>query len=159
MTNAARLKRTLTNFLRLETFAEALYRQHLRVLPKEHHVLFTHFADIEAHHRQLFQEIYETIHKQPAPRFRLSLWGIRIAMSVLHLFGQKAILRFECWVERRAVRDYTAALGWLSDPRITKVVKMILKEEQAHLPLVELFCEFRADEETHIRKMTALLKR
>jgi len=61
---------------------------------------------------------------------------------LVNLFGVRASLRFECRVERRAVKDYALALE-------------VVENEEVR-PLLE---KYRADEQHHIDTMTELLER
>ncbi|MBP7134174.1 ferritin-like domain-containing protein [Patescibacteria group bacterium] len=157
MIEAVRLSHLITKFLQLETIAEALYLQHLHAVPSHLRPLFQEFAATETRHRLLFEELYREIHQKAAPRFRFSVWILCQWAEVLHLFGNTAVLRFECWIEAHAIRDYTRALEWIKEPEVRTTLTQILRDEKNHLGLEELLHLFREDEEAHITHMRRFL--
>jgi rubrerythrin len=157
MNDADRLRHLVVKFLRLETIAEALYRQHAHAVSLEVRPVFEHFATVEARHREIFERYYTTIYGLTLPTFHFSTFGARFIAEVLHLFGQGPILRFECWIERLAIADYTQALEWIEEPSMRKLIHDVLKDETQHLPFTEALLVFREDEEEHIQKMKKLL--
>lgn len=156
MNEAARLRVLVVRFLRLETIAEALYRQHLAAVPASWRSLFEHFVAVEAHHRQIFERYYQTLYGLPLPTFRFSTFAVCLVAKLLHLFGKRTTLRFECWIEALAIADYSAALEWVEEPRLRRLIHEVLHDEEQHLPFTEALLVFRAEEEEHIRRMTAL---
>ena len=156
MNDADRLRHLVVKFLRLETIAEALYRQHVHAISVEARPLFERFVTVEAHHRQIFEHYYTTIYGLPLPTFHISTFCACLIAEILHLFGQGPILRFECWIEGLAIADYTQALEWIEEPSMRKLIHEVLKDEQQHLPFTEALLVFREDEEEHIQKMIKL---
>lgn len=157
MSEAARLRHLVVKFLRLETLAETLYAQHLPSVGRELRPLFEEFVRVETRHRELFAHYYRTLYGDPVPTFRLSIFGCRLISIVLHLFGTKAVLRFECWIESLAVSDYTDALEWIEEPTLRRLIHEVLRDEMDHLPFTEALLQFREDEAEHIQRMQKII--
>lgn len=154
-----KLRRIVLKFLRLETLAEVFYLHHLHAVPPETRGLFREFVSIEERHRRMFESYYTSIYGTPVPTFRVATFCAGIIAEALHLFGTSTIVRFECWIERRAIADYTTALEWIEEPELQKLIHRVLHDEAHHLPLTEALLTFREDEEEHIRKMTKLIQK
>ena len=153
------IARQLLKFLKLETIAEALYRQHLSHVPPAIKPLVREFAEVEGRHRQTFAELYTTWSKKPVPRFRFDAWCVCAAARVFEHLGLPAIFWFECRLEAKAVKDYTAALQWVRTSEIRTALSTVLHDEQAHPPLKEVLQTFREDEKEHIRRMKKYITR
>lgn len=147
------LERQVLNFLELEVFAEELYRQHTYHVPRALRPLMKEFADVEAAHVARFSQLYANISGQTAPKCHLPRWVARLGAWVLAPLGWKTILRFECWVEERAVEDYRAAMAWIMHAEVRTAIHEVLRDEERHAPYLETLKRFCADEEHHIDVM------
>lgn len=157
MNEAVRLRRIVVTFLHLETIAAALYTEHLRSTTLSLRPLFQEFVEIETRHRALFAHYYRSLYGPKIPTFPFSVFGCRFISKFLQCFGTKAILRFECWIESLAIRDYTDALDWIEEPNLRKLIHEVLRDEHDHLPLTEALLQFREDESEHIRRMQQVI--
>lgn len=158
MNDAARLRHLVVKFLRLETLAETLYTEHLPYASREFRPLFEEFVRVETRHRELFTHYYRTLYGQNVPTFRFSVFGCRTISKILHLFGMKVVIHFECWIESQAIQDYTDALDWIEEPTLRRLIHEVLRDETDHLPFTEALLQFREDEAEHIRRMNAVTR-
>ena len=107
----------------------------------------------------MFEYYYTNIYGTPVPTFPIATFCAGIIAEASHLFGTSTIVRLECWIERKAIADYTNALEWIEEPNLQQLIHRVLHDEAHHLPLTEALLTFREDEEEHIRKMTALIQK
>lgn len=153
-----RLPTLLKKFIRLEVMAAELYRAHITHVPVSLKPMMHHFAKVEEQHRDTFCKIYRELVGHEAPAHTHTKYLTRLMAWVLGLRGPAAILRFECMIEERAIRDYTQALTWISQPEIRRAIHIILEDEKRHGPLLEALNTFRKDEQEHIHKMEEALR-
>ncbi len=153
-----RLPALLQKFIRLEVMAAELYRAHIAHVPVSLKPMMHHFAKVEEHHRDAFRKIYRDLVGHEAPRETHTKHLSRCIAWILGLRGSEAILKFECMVEERAIRDYTQALEWVEQPDIRRAIHIILEDEKVHGPLLHALKTFRHDEEEHVRKMEEAIK-
>lgn len=153
-----RLPTLLRKFIRLEVMAAELYRAHIAHVPISLKPMMHHFAKVEEHHRDTFRKIYRDLVGHEAPRENHTKHLMRLVAWGLSLRGSRAILRFECMIEERAIADYTQALTWVEQPEIRRAIHVILEDEKVHGPLIESLKTFRHDEEEHIEKMKEAMK-
>lgn len=151
------LEAQVLHFLELEVFAAELYRQHVRHVPEKLRPLMQEFCDVEDRHVERFRGLYAEITKRSQPHCLIPLWTARIAAYVLAPFGWKIIFRFECWVEKKAVEDYQAAMKWVTHPDVRRAIKDTLKDEELHAPYLETLRAFCRDEEHHIDEMQKIM--
>ncbi len=152
-----KLERQVLSFLELEVFAAELYKQHRKHVPERLQPLMRQFEIVEEKHAARFRRLYEEITQRRSPRCFMATWAARIIAYVLAPLGWKTILRFECWVEERAIMDYQKALIWVSQPDVKKAILETLKDEEVHEPYMKTLKHFCRDEEMHIREMQARL--
>ncbi len=153
------LVRLVKKFLRLETMAVLLYSHHEACVAPELRPMMHEFTKIEETHRLAFARLYTQLTSKPAPRLRFTCAFTKRLALFLERLGVRAMLKFECEFEARAVQDYTKALQLIKDPRAKTVVESILKDELSHKSFDELLHIFREHEERHISKMENELKR
>ena len=84
---------------------------------------------------------------------------MKCVAHVIRLGGFKAICRFECAVERRAIRDYEQALQFVKCGDVRRVIKHILHDERSHPSLETLLKQFQQDEEVHVKRMEQALRK
>ncbi len=148
------------SFLRLETLAHELYRAHLPYVPRFAKEDFREFIRIEEEHRRVFEHLYCRIaNVKRHPRFPFSVFAMKCVAHVIRLGGFKAICRFECAVERRAIRDYEQALQFVKCGDVRRVIKHILHDERSHPSLETLLKQFQQDEEVHVKRMEQALRK
>lgn len=152
------LPRLLKKFIRLEVMAAELYHAHIDHVPVCLKPIMHHFWRVEEHHRDTFQRIYRELVGHPAPTFPITRLLTPAFAWCLSLKGPSTILRFECFIEDKAIRDYTQALNWIKHPDIRRAIHNILEDENVHGPLLESLKTFRHDEEEHVRKMEEALQ-
>ena len=152
------LETQVLRFLELEVFAAELYRQHVRHVPKKLRPLMQEFCDVEDRHVERFRVLYADITgRSSSPRCLIPLWVARVAAYTLAPFGWKIIFRFECWVEKKAIEDYQAAMEWVTHPDVRRAIKAMLKDEELHAPYLETLRAFCRDEEHHIDEMRKIM--
>ncbi len=152
------LEQQVFDFYELEVFATEMYKQQKHRVPPSLLPIMEHFQRIEEAHIERFAHLYQKITGRP-PRFRwLPTLAARVATALIAPFGWKAILRFECWVERHAVKDYTAAMNWVQHPEARKAIQDTLADEEVHTPYLEVLRRFREEEQHHIDEMTKRLQ-
>jgi len=135
--------KSLRQFHVLEIGAAELYRTNRRWLKDEELArTLKEFGDVEIEHRDTLRQFIAKYGGKPAWISHFARTGATVVASLVNLFGVRARLRFECAVERKAVRDYTMAL------------EMAKNEE-----LRSLFEKYRGHEQHHIDVMTKLLER
>ncbi|MBM3204722.1 hypothetical protein FJZ48_01945 [Candidatus Uhrbacteria bacterium] len=144
-------------FIRAESVAAILYRSHLTSISITHQPLLCHIARIEEKHRDDWRALYQQIFHEPAPRFLPSQYAARLLGWILNIFGERAILRAECLIERHAINIYTRSLHQIHDPRVRSVLTRVLKDEASHQALDTLLREDKQDEEEHLEKMQEVL--
>lgn len=152
------LQRQILNFLELEVFAAELYRQHKKHVPHQLLALMEEFERVEIEHVERFAYLYEKLSNRTRPRCWVSIWAARIIATGLAPFGWRIIFRFECWVEERAVADYTEAMKWVNHEEVSKAIQQTLEDEERHLPYVETLKRFCAEERRHIKEMEKRLR-
>ncbi len=59
----------------------------------------------------------------------------------MNLFGVRARLRFECRVERKAVKDYAMALEVVKNEQVRPLLEKYLADEQHHIDTMTRFLE------------------
>ncbi len=152
------LPRLLDWFIRLEIMAAELYRAHVHHVPVSLKPMMHHFAHVEEHHRDVLRRLYrELVGKKPPRHFHITYLARMLAWC-LSWGGPSRILRFECFIEERAIRDYTRALAWVQHPKIRRAIHVILDDEKIHGPLIHTLKTFRHDECAHIKKMEEALR-
>lgn len=148
------------SFLRLETLAHELYRAHLPHVPRFAKEDFREFIRIEEKHRRIFEELYCRIAKRKHhPRFPFSVFAMKCVAHIIRIGGFRAICRFECAVERRAIRDYEQALRYVKQGDVRRVIKNVLRDERSHPSLETLLAQFQRDEEQHVKRMEQALRK
>lgn len=152
------LEKHLRRFLALEVFAHALYASQIHRVPTRIRPIIKQFARIEAQHVERFAELLSTVTGKQAPTFPYLQSLAHAISSILSLFGWRALMHFECFVERCAIRDYTNALNWIKHTHTRKIIKDILAEEEVHHPYIKTLLRFRKDEQHHIDAMLKILE-
>lgn len=141
-------------FLRLETLAHELYLMHLPHVPAFAKKDFLGFIKTEERHRRIFERLYcRVAGVRRHPRFPVSLFCLRLVAHSLRFVGFRAICRFECAIERRAIADYEQALHRVRDPKLRTIIRGILQDEKDHPSLPTLLLKFQKEEMEHIRVM------
>lgn len=147
-------------FLKLETLAHELYVAHLPHVPTFAKPIFREFIATEEHHRRMFEKLYCKIgNVKQHPRFLVSIFLMKLVAHVVRLGGFRAICRFECSIERRAIRDYKQALQFVKHGDVRAALKRVLHDELSHPSLEALLERFQADEEQHIKTMEQTLRK
>lgn len=152
------LERHLRRFLALEVFAHALYDSQIPRVPKQIRPVIKEFARIEAIHVERFEELLRIITDKPAPTYTYLARIAQAVSAILSVLGWKNLIRFECFVERCAIRDYTNALKWIKHTHTRKIIKDILAEEEVHHPYIQTLLRFRKEEQHHIDAMLKILE-
>lgn len=138
-------------FLRLETLAHELYLAHLPDVPACAKKEFREFVQVEERHRRMFERLYRKIaNVQSNPRFPFSVRAMKVTAWIISFGGFRAICRFECMIERRAIADYEAALKIVKHAHLRGAIKRVLEDEKSHTSLASLLQRFLADEQAHI---------
>lgn len=84
---------------------------------------------------------------------------MKCVAQVVRIGGFSAICRFECAIERRAIRDYEQALQFVKRSDIRRVIKHVLRDERSHPSLETLLAQFQRDEEQHVKRMEQALRK
>lgn len=121
---------------------------------------FRDFIATEEHHRRMFEKLYREIgNVKQHPRFPVSVFLMKVVAHVVRLGGFKAICRFECSIERRAIRDYEQALQFVKHGDVRAALKKVLRDEKSHSSLETLLEQFQTDEEQHVKTMEQTLRK
>ncbi|GEM_PF-2105599 len=148
----------ILRFLELEVFAAELYHQHIRHVPLSLRPLMQEFYDVETRHVTRFRALYEEVTHRRQPRCMTALFTARSIAYILAPFGWRTIFYFECWVERRAIKDYRAAMKWVEHPSVRRAIKKTLADEKRHTSYLKTLQTFCKDEELHIKQMKEALR-
>lgn len=115
---------------------------------------FLGFIKTEEQHRRTFERLYcQMAGVKRHPRFPVSLFCLRLFAHSLRFVGFRAICRFECAIERKAIADYEEALRVVYDPKLRTIIREILRDEKDHQSLPSLLAHFQKEEMHHIRVM------
>lgn len=140
--------------------AHELYRAHLPHVPRFAKEDFREFIRIEEEHRRVFERLYCRIaNVKRHPRFPFSVFAMKCVAQLVRIAGFRAICRFECAVERRAIRDYEHALQFVKQGDVRRVIKNVLRDERSHPSLEVLLKQFQRDEEQHVKRMEQTLRK
>ncbi len=144
----------------METLAHELYLAHLPHVPVFAKKTFREFIATEEHHRRLFEKLYRKIGGvNDHPRFPVSVFLMKHVARLVRIGGFRAICRFECSIEQRAIRDYTQALQFVKQRHVRTALKQVLRDGRSHPSLEALLQRFQKDEEHHVKTMEQTLRK